>query len=237
MNAFFSSWFSHTWGGLINRENVHLEQGEEVATHFDFSPISTLALVWNQNGAVPDSVLTCLAMSYSKFRSLEWWQMKSGGVMEGRSHAHCHGWRVLWRHRDMRINTSFFLQRSHWSNSLLDLRTPHHVVVMVLICCNCCTVWPNSAAPLASSSTPTAKEEDLHSRSETSGGSFHSAPHHPLGSQEDCWCHLNCLGSSGDKCNFLIMCNISVEPRQIFCIIVIIYLVHSIHITRAYKIE
>lgn len=42
-------------------------------------------------------------------------------------------------------------------------------------------------------------EADLRSRSETSGGSFHSAPHHPSGSQGDCWCHLNCLGNSGEN--------------------------------------
>lgn len=52
---------------------------------------------------------------------------------------------------------------------------------------------------LLGSALPNYGEGDSRSRSETSGGSFHSARHHPSGSQEDCWCHLNCLGNSGEK--------------------------------------
>lgn len=53
---------------------------------------------------VPDTVLMCLAVSYSEFRSSERWQIMMGGV-EGRSHTHRHGWRVLWKQRKEKIKT------------------------------------------------------------------------------------------------------------------------------------
>lgn len=36
---------------------------------------------------VPDLVLMCLAMSYSDFRSSEWWQIGSGEEGEGVTHS------------------------------------------------------------------------------------------------------------------------------------------------------
>lgn len=43
-----------TLGVVINGEIVlHFEQGAVVASRIDFSPISILTLVWNQNGACP----------------------------------------------------------------------------------------------------------------------------------------------------------------------------------------
>lgn len=55
---------------------------------------------------VPDSVLMCLAVSYGEFRSLEWWQSRVG--WRRGSHAHRHGWRILWRHREERSKTQLF---------------------------------------------------------------------------------------------------------------------------------
>lgn len=101
---------------------------------------------------VPDSVLMCLAVSYGEFRSLEWWQSRVG--WRRGSHAHRHGWRILWRHREERSKTQlFFLPSSPWSNSLL---APTLLLWSYLICCDCSfTVWVNSA--VASSSTITVQ--------------------------------------------------------------------------------
>lgn len=82
---------------------------------------------------VPDSVLMCLAVSYSESRSSEWWQKMSGGV-EGRSHTHRHGWRVLWRHREERIKTHVFATKFSLVNRLVISLLLKSVM---LICFDC----------------------------------------------------------------------------------------------------
>lgn len=115
------------------------------------------------------------------------------------SHAHRHGWRVLRGGTEKRgLKHTFSLQS--WSNAQLALRTTTTVVIDV----NMLRLWlyrvVNGALPLTSSKyyysqqqpsdvsrvRGTGKKRDLRSRSERSGGSFHSAPRHPSGSQEDC---------------------------------------------------
>lgn len=81
---------------------LHFEQ--RVASHLDFSSFRSAFSRLTGTKMAPDSVLMCLAVSYCEFGSLEWWQIMSGGLEEG-SHAHRHGWRVLWRHTEKKIGT------------------------------------------------------------------------------------------------------------------------------------
>lgn len=80
---FFSSWFCHTWGSVINSEIVlHFER--VVVSHLIFflslSLRSAFSHLWGTKMApVPDSVLMCLAVSCGEYRSLEWWQSREFG--------------------------------------------------------------------------------------------------------------------------------------------------------------
>lgn len=113
-------------------------------------PIFLRSAFWRWCGTkmapVPDLVLMCLAVSYSKFRSSEWWQIMSGGA-EGRSHAHRHGWRVLWKHREQRIKTHRALL-GQTPQLVLHTATASGDVNMLWLWFHCVV---NSALPLASS--------------------------------------------------------------------------------------
>lgn len=90
---------------MINGEIVlHFERAAVVAKHFRFFVclfVSMLVLRGTEMAPVPDSVLMCLAVSYT-VSSDPWNDGKSGGVG---SHAHRHGWRILQRHREERTQT------------------------------------------------------------------------------------------------------------------------------------
>lgn len=195
----------------------------------------------------------CLAVSYGEFRSLEWWQSRVG--WRRGSHAHRHGWRILWRHREERIKTQlFFLPSSPWSNSLLALHTATVVIFNMLWLQLYCMGQQRGTSgfikyyysPVMLTEKRNWQEGRLTFSLWKEWRKFPLSSPSSLGVPGGLLMPLKLFGEFWRRrvCNviiiiiFLKMCNISLESRlRSKCKDYLhgynIYLVHSIHITRA----
>lgn len=133
----FSSWFCHTWGCDKWRNCPSFWARSSSRQPFRLFFLRSALWRWcgTKMAPVPDSVLMCLAVSY-KWVQILGMMANNVGWGGGGSHAHRHGWRVLWRHGEERIKTYLSPSRFTFTNIQLTLHTANEVsdVNMLQLC-------------------------------------------------------------------------------------------------------